>query len=69
MSQWLVLALSTSYPQLGLYLRDITHIYIQSTTLLNWQFYIWPYPKFELQNGSIMKVIKLLYNVSEKNTY
>lgn len=40
MSQRLILALSAIKSQLGLYLRDISQAYVQSTTSLNRQFYV-----------------------------
>ena len=48
MSQKPILAFLAINFQLGLYLRDITQTYIQSSTLLNRQFYIQPPIKFEL---------------------
>ena len=69
MSQRLILALSAINPQLGLYLRDITQAYVQSSTSLNRQFYIRPPIEFGLQNGTVMKVIKPLYGVPEAGAH
>ena len=69
MSQQMIFAFSAINPQLGLYLRNITQAYVQSSTSLNQQFYIRPSIEFELQNGPVIKVIKPLYNVHEVGAY
>ena len=69
MSQRLILALSAINPQYGLYLRDISQAYVQSTTSLNRQFYIRPPVEFGLQSDSVLKVIKPLYGVPEAGAH
>jgi hypothetical protein len=57
----------------GLYLRDISQAYVQSTTLLNRDFYIRPPPELLQQLGlpkdSILKVVKPLYGVPEARNH
>jgi hypothetical protein len=57
----------------GLYLRDISQAYIQSSTLLNRDFYINPPPKLanqlNLEAGSVLKVVKPLYRVPEAGNH
>jgi len=56
-----------------LYLHDISQAYVQSTTLLNRDFYI--RPPFELaqqlglKEGSILRVVKPLYGVPEAGNH
>ena len=69
MSQRLILALSAINPQLGLYLRDITQAYVQSSTSINREFYIRPPIEFGFQNGTVMKVIKPLYGIPEAGAH
>lgn len=69
MSQRLILALSAINPQYGLYLRDISQAYVQSTTPLNRQFYIRPPAELGLPRDSILKVIKPLYGVPEAGAH
>src|SRR6266536_2037104 len=56
-----------------LYLRDISQAYIQSTTLLNRDFYIRPPFKLaqqlSLKEGSILRVVKPLYGVPEAGNH
>ena len=53
----------------GLYLQDILQAYVQLTTQLNRDFFIWPPPELGLPPGSILKVIKLLYGVPEASNH
>jgi len=57
----------------GLYLRDISQAYIQSSTLLNRDFYINPPPKLtnqlNLEASSVLKVVKPLYGVPEAGNH
>ena len=69
MYQHLILVLSAINPQLGLYLCNITQTYIQSSTSLNWQFFIQLPIEVGLQNGTVMKVIKLLYSVPKADVH
>lgn len=52
-----------------MYLHDITQAYIQSSPSLYQQFYIQLPKEFKLQNSTVIKVIKLLYNVSKAKAY
>jgi hypothetical protein len=58
---------------IGLYLRDISQAYIQSTTSLNRDFYIKPLyelaQQLGLQEQSILKVVKPLYGVLEAGNH
>jgi hypothetical protein len=57
----------------GLYLRDISQAYVQSTSLLNRDFYIKPprelATKLNLEEGSVVKVLKPLYGVPESGNH
>jgi hypothetical protein len=57
----------------GLYLRDISQAYVQSTTLLNRDFYVNP-PRelakhLNLRDDSVLKVVKPLYGVPEAGNH
>ena len=56
-----------------LYLWDVTQAYVQSTSNLNQEFYIWPPPELILLLGSSsdckVKVMKSLYGVPEGGNY
>jgi hypothetical protein len=71
-SQRLILYIA-AMGQHELYLRDISQVYVQSTTNLNREFYIRP-PR-ELQNqlgldeSSILKILKPLYGVPEAGNH
>ena len=73
-SQRLILCLATLQEQAtGLYLRDISQAYVQSTTSLNRNFYIYP-PReladiIDLPKGAILKVVKPLYGVPEAGNH
>ena len=51
----------------GLYLRDISQAYVQSTTMLNRDFYVNPprelIKRLNLTDDSVLKVVKPLYSV------
>ena len=57
----------------GLYLRDISQAYVQSTTLLNRDFYVWPplelIHQLGLKKGSILRVVKPLYGIPEAGNH
>jgi hypothetical protein len=57
----------------GLYLRDISQAYVQSSTLLNHDFYINPPPELmrelDLEDSSVLKVVKPLYRVPEAGNH
>jgi hypothetical protein len=56
----------------GLYLQDILQAYVQSTTLLNHDFFVKPLLKLanhlNLQD-KVLKVVKPLYKVPEAGNY
>jgi hypothetical protein len=60
-------------PETGLYLRDISQAYVQSTTSLNRDFYIKPPPELaqhlDISNNSVVKVVKPLYGVPEAGNH
>jgi hypothetical protein len=73
-SQRIVLCIAaTSMETTGLYLRDISQAYVQSTTSLNRDFYVNPpyelAQQLNLQNDSILKVVKPLYGVPEAGNH
>jgi hypothetical protein len=57
----------------GLYLQDILQAYIQSTTMLNRDFYVSPprelAKRLNLTDDSVLKVIKPLYDVLEAGNH
>ncbi|RFU24242.1 hypothetical protein B7463_g12093, partial [Scytalidium lignicola] len=57
----------------SLYLRDISQVYVQSITLLNRDFYVRLSPELTeqlgLREGSILRVVKLLYGVLEAGNH
>jgi hypothetical protein len=57
----------------GLYLRDISQAYVQSTTMLNRDFYINPprelAKRLNLTDDSVLKVVKPLYGVPEAGNH
>jgi hypothetical protein len=58
-----------------LYLRDISQVYVQSTTNLNREFYVRPPQELRtelglgLGNNTVLKVVKPLYGVPEAGNY
>ncbi len=69
MSQRIILALTACIPDCHLYLRDITQAYVQSKILLNRQFFIRSPSELDLSKGSILRVVKLLYDVPETGAH
>ena len=61
MSQRSILALAACMQQYDLYLRDISHVYVQSTTHLIREFFVRPPQELRLQSDSILNIIKPLY--------
>ena len=57
----------------GLFLRDISQAYVQSTTLLNRDFYVNPprelAERLNLTDDSVLKVVKPLYGVPEAGNH
>ena len=57
----------------GLYLRDISQAYVQSTTALNRDFYIKPprelAQQLNIEQSSILRVVKPLYGVPEAGNH
>lgn len=56
-----------------LYLREVMQIYVQLTSSLNREFYIWPSPELisllDILSDCVIKVMKLLYGVSEARNH
>jgi hypothetical protein len=71
-SQRIIICLAAVY-QKGLYLRDISQAYVQSTTQLNRDFYIKPpyelTDRMGLPRDTILKVVKPLYGVPEAGNH
>ena len=61
------------FPQVKLYLRDISQAYVQSTTNLNREFYVRPPAELSGQLGigsnTVLKVVKPLYGVPEAGNH
>ena len=73
-SQRLILCLTAMFgTSKGLYLRDISQAYVQSITLLNRDFYVWPplelIHQLGLKKGSILRVVKPLYGIPEAGNH
>ncbi|RFU28958.1 hypothetical protein B7463_g7399, partial [Scytalidium lignicola] len=69
-SQCIILCIAAmEYKSTSLYLQDISQVYVQSTTLLNRDFYVWPplelIEQLGLRKGSILRVVKPFYGVLE----
>ena len=69
MSQRLILALTVNMSHLNLFLRDISQVYVQSIISLARKFFIRPSIELGLREGTILKIIKPLYEVSEAGTH
>ena len=72
MSQRIILALTPMlqyYKKAELYLRDISQAYVQSTTLLNREFFVRPPAELKLQEGSVLNIVKPLYGVPEAGNH
>lgn len=67
-SQRLILALAATL-RYGLYLRDITQAYTQSTTTLNRPFYVRPPPSLGLSDDVVLHIIKPLYGIPEAGNH
>jgi hypothetical protein len=68
MSQRIILIIAASI-NYDLYLRDIIQAYTQSKTSLNRQFFIRSSSGLRLSDDSILRIIKLLYDVSKAKTH
>jgi hypothetical protein len=70
-SQRLILAFTAMLlnAEIGLYLRDITQAYTQSTTRLNRTFFVRPPVEMNMEKGTILRVIKPLYGVPEAGNH
>jgi hypothetical protein len=68
-SQRIVLAMAAIFPENGLYLRDITQAYTQSTTKLNRDFYVRPPKNVSQWEGFYLKIVKPLYGVPEAGNH
>ncbi len=69
MNQRFILALAACMQQYDLYLRDISHVYVQSTTHLIREFFVRLPKELRLQSDSILNIIKPLYGVPEAENY
>lgn len=69
MSQRLIFAFAVIIDLCNLYLRNITQIYVQFTTLLNQKFYVQPLQELRFKNGAILKIIKFFYRVPEAGAH
>ena len=61
--------MAAMFPENGLYLRDITQAYTQSTTKLNRDFYVRPPRGISQWEGFYLKVVKPLYGVPEAGNH
>ena len=69
MSQRFILTLAANMSHLNLFLRDISQAYVQSTTSLARKFFIRPPIELGLREGTILKIIKPLYEIPEAGTH
>ncbi len=67
-SQRIILVIAASINH-HLYLRNITQTYIQSESLLNRMFFIRSSLDLNLSDDVILRIIKLLYDVSKIETH
>lgn len=70
-SQRIILALTAILQgsNTGLYLRDISQAYVQSTTYLNRVFFVRPPPEVKMSPGTIWQVLKPLYGIPEAGNH
>ncbi len=68
-SQRLILCLAATCTNLKIYLRDISQAYVQSTTVLNRDFYAYPPKELKLSSDIVLKVIKPLYGIPEAGNH
>ena len=69
MSQRLILTLTASMSHLGLFFRDISQVYVQSTISLARKFFIKSSIELGFREGTILKIIKSLYEVPETEAH
>ena len=69
MNQRLILALAASMSHLSLFLRNISQVYVQSTISLARKFFIRSSIELRFREGTILKIIKSLYGVSEAGAH
>ncbi|EED12274.1 hypothetical protein TSTA_003330 [Talaromyces stipitatus ATCC 10500] len=70
-SQRLLLCLAVCVAGTILFIRDVMQVYVQSTTHLIRDFYIYPPPELAdaLPEGTILKVVKPLYGIPESDNH
>ena len=69
MNQRLILTLAASMSHLSLFFRNIFQAYVQSIISLAKIFFIRPPIELELKEGTILKIIKSFYGVSEAEVH
>jgi hypothetical protein len=69
MSQRIILVITACIFHCHFYLRDITQTYVQSKISLNREFFIRSLFELDLSKNSILRVVKLLYDVLETETH
>ena len=69
MSQRLIQTLTTNMSHLSLFLRDIFQIYVQSIISLTKKFFIRSSIELKFREGTILKIIKSLYEVPETEVH
>lgn len=72
MSQRLILALTAILQEkksLNLYVRDISQAYVQSSTHLNRDFFVKPPTELQMDEGSILRIVKPLYGIPEAGNH
>jgi hypothetical protein len=67
-SQRLILCLAAIGSH-SLYLRDISQAYVQSTTTLNREFYVRPPCEMQIDDDSVLKVVRPLYGIPEARNH
>ena len=69
MSQRFILALVVNMSHLGLFFKNTFQVYVQSIISLARKFFIRPSIELEFKEGTILKIIKSLYEISEAGTH
>jgi hypothetical protein len=69
MSQRIILVLTACTFHCHLYLKNKTQAYVQSKMSLNRAFFIRSFSELDLSKNSILRVVKLLYDVLETETH
>lgn len=69
LGQRILFALAACFPELAVYLRDITQAYIQAKSSLERTIYLEPVPEMGLSEDEVILVLKPLYGIPESGLH